>query len=156
MEGFLSMGNEQKPDISIIIPVYNVQCYLRTCLSSVIGQKFINFEVLLIDDGSLDGSGKICDEYANMYDNIRVFHKENGGVSSARNVGLSAARGKWITFVDADDYLLPDALLVLYNIAINSDSDSDLVLANTLRLKDGKLFPFFLFYPSSPDLLGRD
>ena len=89
--------------ISIIIPVYNSENTLRRCIDSVLNQTFTDFECLLIDDGSKDRSGEICDEYAQMDSRVRVFHKENGGVSSARNVGLDNARGEWITFCDSDD-----------------------------------------------------
>lgn len=102
-----------QPLISIIIPVYNAEQYLRRCFDSVLSQSFENFELLLIDDGSTDASGKICDEYAIRDERIRVYHKPNGGVSSARNVGLKEAIGEWIYFVDADDEVLPDGLQVL-------------------------------------------
>ena len=95
-----------KPCVSIIIPVYNVEQFLPNCIDSVLGQSFADFELLLIDDGSTDGSGAICDVYAEKDDRVRVFHKENGGASSARNVGLDNAVGEWVTFVDSDDYIL--------------------------------------------------
>ena len=100
--------------ISIIIPVYKVEKYLRMCLDSIINQTFTDWEALLIDDGSPDNSGVICDEYAAKDSRFRVFHKSNGGVSSARNMGIDNARGKWVTFVDSDDYLLPSFLDGLY------------------------------------------
>ena len=98
------------PKISVIIPVYNAAQYLEKCLDSVLAQTFTDFELLLIDDGSKDSSGEICDRYAESDSRIRVFHKPNGGVSSARNLGLDNAKGEWITFVDADDELSEDAL----------------------------------------------
>ena len=98
------------PKISVIVPVYNAEKYLRRCIDSILAQTFTDFELLLIDDGSTDSSGKICDEYAKKDRRIRVFHKENGGVSSARNVGLSHLRGNWVYFVDSDDYLSPQHL----------------------------------------------
>lgn len=91
------------PTISVIIPVYNAEKYLRRCIDSVLSQTFTDFELLLIDDGSKDKSGAICDEYAAKDSRVRVFHKENGGVSSARNLGIDNAKGEWISFVDADD-----------------------------------------------------
>lgn len=91
--------------ISVIVPVYNTEKYLHRCIDSVLAQTFPDFELLLIDDGSTDSSGAICDEYAAKDGRVRVFHKENGGVSSARNLGLDNAQGEWITFVDSDDYL---------------------------------------------------
>ena len=93
------------PKISVIVPVYNVEQYLPRCIDNILVQTFTDFEVLLIDDGSTDNSGDICDEYAKKDNRIRVFHKKNGGVSSARNLGLNNAIGKWIAFIDADDYI---------------------------------------------------
>lgn len=93
------------PLISIIVPVYNAEKTLRRCINSIIHQTFVDWELLLIDDGSKDTSGQICDEYVAKDCRIKVFHKENGGVSSARNLGLNSASGKWVTFVDSDDYV---------------------------------------------------
>ena len=95
------------PTISVIVPVYNVEKYLRCCVDSILAQTFTDIEVLLVDDGSTDGSGAICDEYAQKDSRVRVFHKPNGGVSSARNLGLDKAAGKWIMFVDSDDKVAP-------------------------------------------------
>ena len=92
------MDNDNRPVISVIVPVYNVEKYLGQCIDSILKQSFQNFELLLIDDGSPDESGKICDEYAAKDGRVRVFHKENGGVSSARNVGLDNAAGQWVAF----------------------------------------------------------
>ena len=93
------------PKISVIVPVYNTEKYLHRCIDSILSQTFTDFELLLIDDGSKDSSGAICDEYAAKDNRVRVFHKENGGVSSARNLGLDNATGEWIAFVDADDWV---------------------------------------------------
>lgn len=93
---------------SVIIPVYNAESTLKHCISSVLEQEFQDYEILLIDDGSNDDSGVICDEFSNLDKRIRVFHKQNGGVSSARNLGLKYAKGRWITFIDADDYVEQD------------------------------------------------
>ena len=95
--------NETTPKISVIVPVYKAEAYLHPCVDSILAQTSQNFEVLLIDDGSPDRSGEICDEYARKDRRVRVFHKENGGVSSARNMGLDNARGKYVCFVDSDD-----------------------------------------------------
>lgn len=116
--------------LSIIIPVYNTAHYLHSCLDSILSQSFEDYEVLLINDGSKDGSGVICDEYALMDDRIRVFHKENGGVSSARNLGLDNAKGEWIYFVDSDDEILPGGLETM--VECTSD-DVDVVLAGYER-----------------------
>lgn len=97
------MKGNQVPLVSIIVPVYNAEKYLNRCIDSILSQTMTDFELLLIDDGSKDNSGRICDEYAEKDARVRVFHKPNGGVSSARNLGLDNAKGKWITFVDADD-----------------------------------------------------
>lgn len=99
-----------KPQISVIVPVYKVEKYIRQCVDSIIKQTFSNIEVILVNDGSPDDSGKICDEYAHKDGRVSVIHKENGGVSSARNQGLSVAKGEWITFVDPDDWIEHDAL----------------------------------------------
>lgn len=101
------------PKISVIVPVYNVRHYLPHCIDSILSQNFPNFELLLIDDGSKDSSGAICDEYAKKDSRIRVFHKENGGVSSARNLGLDNAKGEWLTFVDSDDWIEKNYLSTL-------------------------------------------
>lgn len=101
------------PKISIIVPIYKAEKYLCKCIDSILAQTFTDFELLLIDDGSPDNSGKICDEYAEEDSRIRVFHKENGGVSSARNMGLDNARGEWIYFSDADDVIKTDGLQLL-------------------------------------------
>ena len=94
--------------ISVIIPVYNVEPYLRKCLDSVINQTYRNLEIIIVDDGSPDNCGAICDEYAARDDRVIVIHKKNGGVSAARNDGIRIASGKWITFVDPDDWCEPD------------------------------------------------
>lgn len=96
---------QYQPLVSIIVPVYKAEIYLRECIDSLLNIKYSNFEILLIDDGSPDNSGIICDEYAIKDSRIRVFHKENGGVSSARNLGLDNVKGEWVAFVDSDDYV---------------------------------------------------
>ena len=109
------------PRISIIVPVYNTAKYLHRCLDSILQQSFEDFEVLLVDDGSTDGSGKICDEYIAKDSRVRVFHKDNGGVSSARNVGLDNAVGEWVTFIDSDDELNIEGLRLDYEQLPNVD-----------------------------------
>lgn len=103
------------PTVSIIIPVYNTKQYLPRSIGSVLNQSFSDFELILVDDGSTDGSGEVCDSFSQRDNRIRVFHKENGGVSSARNVGLGHAKGYWVYFVDSDDELLPEGLQTLVN-----------------------------------------
>lgn len=107
--------------ISVIVPVYNTEPYLARCINSILNQSFSDFELLLIDDGSTDGSEVICDTYTAKDKRVRVFHKENGGVSSARNWGLQEAKGEWVCFVDSDDELLP------YGLEIMTDGISDSV-----------------------------
>lgn len=94
-------------NISVVIPVYNVEAYLHYAIESLVNQTYKNFEVLLINDGSTDNSGKLCDKYVQEYDWIRVFHKENGGLSDARNYGVLKATNEWIFFLDPDDYIEP-------------------------------------------------
>ena len=113
------------PKISVIFPVYNTEKYLRRCIDSILSQTFTDFELLLIDDGSKDSSGTICDEYAAKDNRVRVFHKANGGVSSARNLGLDNVKGEWITFVDADDFIPCDSLKSLYN-----NNSEDLIIGH--------------------------
>ena len=110
--------------ISIIVPVYNSEQTLQQCIESILWQTYKNIELLLIDDGSTDRSGEICDEYARKDSRVRVFHKENGGVSSARNVGLENARGSWITFCDSDDRVSNEWLANM----LQSDAECDLVV----------------------------
>ena len=101
--------------ISIIVPVYNAENTLRQCVDSILNQEYKNLEVILVDDGSKDGSPAICDEYAVKDKRVKVFHKENGGVSSARNLGLDHAQGEWIAFIDSDDYVSPNYLEAVHN-----------------------------------------
>lgn len=115
------MGN--KPLISIIVPVYNVERYLSECLDSILSQTFTDFEIIAVDDGSSDNCGKILDEYSQKDKRIKVIHKENGGVSSARNVGLDMASGEYVGFVDPDDKIFPDMYEQLYNEAVTGDYD---------------------------------
>lgn len=102
------------PKISIIVPVYKVEKYLRRCLDSILAQTFSDWECILIDDGSPDDSGKICDEYVEKDERFRVFHQENRGVSAARNKGLDEVRGEWIGFVDSDDWVSNDYFTIDY------------------------------------------
>ena len=104
----------QEKLLSVIIPVYNVEAYIEQCIESVCQQTYKNLEILYIDDGSLDRSGAICDAYAKKDTRLHVFHVKNGGLSSARNIGLNAMRGEYMTLLNADDYVLPDALLPSY------------------------------------------
>ncbi len=152
-----------QPQISVIVPIYGVERYLRECVDSILAQTFKDFELLLIDDGSPDGSPAICDEYEKLDSRVRVFHKPNGGVGSARNVGIENAKGKWIAFIDADDWL---GERYLENFKIDKlDSSVDFVITNSfnqfdkvrLLWENGDLFynesNFEEFYPH---LVSRD
>lgn len=114
------------PLISIIVPVYNGDKYLSRCVDSILSQTFQDFELLLVDDGSKDISSDICDNYAAKDQRIKVFHKKNGGVSSARNIGLNYAKGEWIAFIDADDYVKESYLANLWE---HSQKQVDLVIS---------------------------
>lgn len=102
--------------ISVIVPVYNVKDYLEQCVKSIVRQTYKTLEIILVDDGSSDGSGKLCDVLKDIDERIRVIHKENSGLSEARNAGLEAARGKYIGFVDSDDYIEPDMYAILIKL----------------------------------------
>ena len=109
--------------ISVVIPVYNVEKYIRECVESVLSQDFADFELLLVDDGSTDRSGSICDELSATDRRIRVFHKKNGGLSDARNYGIERAEGEYITFIDSDDFILPAYLSTLEELARQYHAD---------------------------------
>lgn len=124
--------------ISIIVPVYYAEKYLVKCIESIINQSYKHIEILLINDGSTDSSGRICDDYAAKDFRVRVFHKENGGVSSARNLGLDNAKGDWITFVDADDYITDGALKEMF--AAISEIEVDVVyFRNFYQVADNRV-----------------
>ena len=108
---------EKTPKVSVIVPVYKVEKYLPECIDSILAQTFTDFELILVDDGSPDNSGKICDDYAARDFRIRVFHKENGGVSSARNLGIKNARADYIAFLDSDDWWKPEFLEKMVTLA---------------------------------------
>lgn len=114
---------ERNALISIIVPIYNVKPYLAQCVSSILNQKYSNFELILVDDGSTDGSSEICDKVAEKEPRVRVIHIENGGPSVARNRGMESARGEYIAFVDSDDFISEDYLMVLYENAVRFNSD---------------------------------
>ena len=120
--------------ISIVIPVYKVENYLEKCIRSIISQNFEDYELLLVDDGSPDRCGAICDEWANKDKRISVIHKQNGGISDARNAGIEQAKGDYLCFIDSDDWIAPDMLKTLYDIA--TESRADLVCCNFLQVNE--------------------
>lgn len=109
--------------VTLIVPVYRAERYIRKCVDSILGQTYGNIELLLVDDGSPDNSGEICDEYANKDKRVKVFHEENSGVSTARNLALDNVGGKWVMFVDSDDWLEPDCLSACVETAEKNDLD---------------------------------
>lgn len=125
------------PIFSIIVPVYNSSLYLEKCIDSIITQTVSDFEIILVDDGSTDGSARICDTYSETDNRVRTFHLQNGGVSRARNHGINMASGKYVTFVDSDDYLESDALEAYLN-AFLSDESIDAVKAGYFDETDRK------------------
>jgi len=124
------------PKVSLIVPVYNVEDYLRKCVDSIIGQTLRDIEIILVDDGSTDNSGKICDEYAERDDRIRVIHKTNGGLSDARNAGIDVATSPFVMFIDSDDWVEPGYCELPYNEAIKNNADLVLFAYRIIR-EDG-------------------
>lgn len=120
--------------VSMIVPVYNVEVFLRECLESIEGQSFLDYEVLIINDGSTDGSAKIAQKFVDKYENWHLIHKENGGLSSARNAGIARAKGEYICFVDSDDYIEKDYVQKLYDAAC--EYDADMVIADYHEVDD--------------------
>lgn len=112
-----------EPLISVIVPVYKVEAYMRQCIDSIINQTYRNLEIILVDDGSPDNCGSICDEYAKKDKRIKVFHKKNGGLSDARNYGVVRTTGEYLSFVDSDDWIEPDMFELLVNTANRDRAD---------------------------------
>ena len=127
----------ERPIISVLVPVYNTEAYLPRCVDSLRAQTYDALEILLIDDGSPDGAGALCDAYAAEDPRIRVIHKANGGLSDARNAGLEAMTGEWFTFVDSDDYVLPDYVSELYGL-VTEFSCPMAVCGYDVHFEDGK------------------
>lgn len=130
------MGNvDQKPLISVIVPVYKVEQYLHACVDSILAQTYTNLEIILVDDGSPDNCGAICDEYAEQDTRVKVIHKENGGASAARNEGMRRCRGEYLAFIDSDDTVLSDWIECLYTAI----SNCDFVIAGVTYVRDGEI-----------------
>lgn len=122
--------------ITIIVPIYKVEKYIHKCINSIINQTYTNLQIILVDDGSPDNCGEICDEYAKKDSRIEVIHKKNGGLSDARNVGIKNAKGKYIGFVDSDDYIKEDMYENLYNDI--EENQADISICNFYNVIDGK------------------
>ena len=122
--------------ISVIIPVYNTESYIGVCLESLVKQTYTNFEVLMIDDGSTDNSGRICQEYTESDSRFHYYRKENGGVSSARNLGIEYSRGDYLTFVDSDDWVEEDFLEVLYSALISESASVSISTYKRFSMED--------------------
>ena len=122
------------PLISVIVPVYKVEAYLPQCLDSICGQTYQNLEILLVDDGSPDRCGEICDQYAARDTRIRVIHKQNGGLSDARNAGMQQMTGSYLMFVDSDDMLPPNAVQTLFETALSENAE--LVIGDHRRFSE--------------------
>lgn len=135
MEGNTQVKIEE-PLISVIVPVYKVEAYLRECVDSIIVQTYRNVEIILVDDGSPDRCGEICDEYAERDSRVVVIHKPNGGLSDARNAGLDAMRGEYLMFVDSDDTLTNDAIEILIDLL--RKTDAQLAIGSSDRLDENK------------------
>ena len=120
--------------ISIVVPIYNVEKYLKQCIDSVINQTYKNLEIILVDDGSTDSCAYICDEYTKKDERIKVIHKKNGGLSDARNVGLDIAKGEYVSFIDSDDYISEDFIEKMYNALI--DNNAEISQCNLVKVND--------------------
>lgn len=126
----------QEKLISVIVPVYNVELYLKDCVESLLNQTYKNLEIILVDDGSTDNSGVMCDEYGNKSGVIRVIHQRNGGLSNARNTGLKAAKGHYVCFVDSDDYVNESYLQILYSSV--EENHCPIAECGVLKFNDGE------------------
>lgn len=131
------------PIISIIVPVYNVEKYLNKCINSILNQTFEDYELILVDDGSTDNSSRICDEYAKIDDRIKVIHKINGGLSSARNMGIENSCGEYIAFIDSDDYIHPQMIEILYNNI--KMYQADISICNYENVKENEAYNKIIF-----------
>ena len=127
------------PEISVIIPAYNVEKYLEKCMESVLGQRFNDFEILLIDDGAKDRTPQICDKYASLDTRVKVYHKENGGLSDARNYGLDRMSGRYVTFIDSDDYVDLNYLGYMFDLIKEKKAQIAIVQGQVLLEKEKPL-----------------
>ena len=132
-----ALSQTLSPMISVIVPVYKVEKYLSECVNSILSQTYVNFELILVDDGSPDRCGEICEDYSRKDARVRVIHQENQGLSGARNTGMEAAAGDYLTFVDSDDLVSPQYLAVMYQTL--ADTGVDIAVCRTLRFEDGEI-----------------
>ena len=124
---------------SIIVPVYNVEKYLEECVNSLLNQNHKDYEIILVDDGALDNSPSICDNYAQNYNNIKVIHKENGGLSDARNVGINNADGEYLIFIDSDDYICDENFLKDVSRIVNEENSDLIIYGNKKIFEDNSV-----------------
>ncbi len=129
---------------TVIVPIYNVRDYMENCIDSILAQTYDNFECILVDDGATDGSGEIADKYAESDDRVKVIHKQNGGLSSARNAGLQASEGQWIVHVDSDDYIEQNTLQLLDDYIRDNDSVEIIRYEYFTEYPDGKAIKHFI------------
>lgn len=126
--------NERNPKISFIIPVYNTEKYLETCIDSIINQEYHNYEIILVDDGSKDGSGVICDTFSKEYDNVKTIHQKNSGLSEARNTGIKNSTGDYLLFVDSDDFIEKNSLSKIVDILNSQDKHIDVMFLEAIKI----------------------
>ena len=143
------------PKLSIIVPVYKVEKYIKECVDSILASTFTDFELILVDDGSPDNCGEICDEYANNHARVGTIHKKNGGLSSARNAGLDVARGEFVAFVDSDDRVIPEMFERMINTLENENAD--IVCCGMRLLRDDGVITPFKAWPKNEEIyIGTD
>ena len=147
---------EQKksPEISIIVPIYKVEKYLNECIDSILAQTFTDFELILVDDGSPDNCPALCDAAAKRDSRVRVIHKTNGGVSTARNAGLDAAQGNWIGFVDPDDTI--DRMFYEKMLCAAKQTGAEMAVCNILRMKENKALDSYQEHCLKDEVLSRE
>lgn len=132
------------PELSVIIPVYNTEKYIKECVDSIINQTFKDYEIILVDDASTDGSGRICNDYAEKYDFIKTIHKEHGGPTHTRKAGLKEARGVYVSFIDSDDYIEPEMYGFLMDKLIKYDAD--IAICNIAIETENSRIPLYLYF----------
>lgn len=142
------------PEVSVIVPVYKVEKYLTVCVDSILNQTFDDFELILVDDGSPDRCGEMCDEYALKDERIKVIHQANAGLSAARNVGITSAVGEWITFIDSDDIVDKDYLRILYQL--QEKYNAEVTVCDEYRFRDGEERQLIIASEKVESYTGRD